>query len=108
MAHSTREAVGGHVQRSGAVLIEQPTDVSIRASNSRPTDTSMSMADDLRLELLDLDARGPPELRCQRPDMHDHDPADPDAGENLEADPADRLDAGDLVTSYPRASTRAG
>jgi hypothetical protein len=31
----------------------------------------------------------------------------PDAGEILEADPADRLDAGDLVTSYPRAWTRA-
>jgi hypothetical protein len=37
----------------------------------------MNMADDRRLELLDLDARGPPELRCQRLDAHDHDPADP-------------------------------
>jgi hypothetical protein len=31
----------------------------------------------------------------------------PGAGAILEADPADRLDAGDLVTSYPRASTCA-
>ena len=67
----------------------------------------MNMADDRWLELLDLDARGPPELWCQRLDAHDHDPADPDVGEILEADPADRLDAGDLVTSYPRAWTRA-
>jgi hypothetical protein len=37
----------------------------------------MNMADDRRLELLDLDARGPPELRCQRLDAQDHDPADP-------------------------------
>jgi len=37
----------------------------------------MNMADGRRLELLDLDARGPPELRCQRLDEHDHDPADP-------------------------------
>jgi hypothetical protein len=56
----------------------------------------MNMADDRRLELLDLDARRPPALRCQRLDA----PAGPDAGEILEADPADRLDAGNLVTSY--------
>jgi hypothetical protein len=37
----------------------------------------MDMADDRRLELLDRDARGPPELRCHRLDAHDHDPADP-------------------------------
>jgi hypothetical protein len=35
----------------------------------------MNMADDRRLELLDLDTRGPPELRCQRLDAHDHDSA---------------------------------
>jgi hypothetical protein len=37
----------------------------------------MNVADDCRLELLDLDARGPPEWWCQRLDAHDHDPADP-------------------------------
>jgi hypothetical protein len=36
----------------------------------------MNMAHDSRLELLDLDAMAPPELRCQRLDAHDHDTAD--------------------------------
>jgi len=39
----------------------------------------MNMAHDPRLELLDLDAMAPPELRCQPLDAHDHDPADPRA-----------------------------
>jgi hypothetical protein len=64
------------------------------------------MADDRRLELLDLDARAPPERRCQRLDADDHDPADPWRRRDLEPDPADRLDALDLATSHPRTWTR--
>jgi len=81
-------------------LIEQPTDVSIGASNSG-TDRH-------------LDEHGRrPSARAARPRRPGDRPScganalmrtittrpTPDAGEILEADPADRLDAGDLVTS---------
>jgi hypothetical protein len=41
-------------------LIEEPPDVSIGPATREPTDISMNMADDCRLELLDLDARDCP------------------------------------------------
>jgi hypothetical protein len=67
----------------------------------------MNMAHDRRLELLDLEAWGPRELRYQRLDGTITTRPTPGAGEILELGRADRLDGGDLATSHPRAWARA-
>jgi hypothetical protein len=90
-------------------LIEQTTDLSIRARNSgtdrrldehgRPLTPGSTCSTSTPGDRPSCGANALKRTITTR--------STPDAGEILEADPADRLDAGHLATSHPRAWTRA-